>query len=143
MMEVVTFTVDHLKAMTHQESNRGMNWLEVTETFKSLEGETSYSLLDGDTVLICAGMVEMHKGRGVAWAYLSDDMSLRTMAKVTKYVKEGLKSSKFNRIEMQVDCDFDKAKNWAKHLGFEMECERMKAFTPDKRDCALYAMVKT
>jgi hypothetical protein len=142
-MQVIPFTVEHLKRMTHQESNRGMKWLEVTEMFESFEGEASYSLLDGEKVLICAGMIEMHKDRGVAWAYIADNLSLRTMAKITKHVKYGLKASKFNRIEMHVDCMFEGAKNWAKHLGFEMECERMKSFTPDKRDCALYAMVKT
>lgn len=142
MMEVVPFKVEHLKQMVHQERNGGLDWLEITETFKTLEGEVAYSLIDEGVVLICAGMVGMHSGRGVAWAYIANDLGLKTMVKVTRYVKEYLAIAPFHRIEMHVDCDFDKAHNWAKHLGFNMECERMKAFTPDKRDCALYAMVK-
>jgi hypothetical protein len=142
MMKVVPFKVEHLKQMIHQERNGGMDWLEISETFKSLEGEASYSIIDQDVVLVCAGTVCMHNGRGVAWAYIADGLSLRTMVGVTKCVKEYLTSAPFHRIEMHVDCDFEKAHNWARHLGFEMECERMKAFTPDKRDCALYAMVK-
>lgn len=142
MINVVPFHISHLHKMVHQERNKGLDFLNVDETFKALEGEAAYTVLSEDDVICCAGVVGMHNGRGVAWAYLANGLSNRTMVHVTHAVKRYLDNAPFHRIEMHVDCDFEKAHNWARHLGFEKECDRMKAFTPDKRDCALYAMVK-
>jgi RimJ/RimL family protein N-acetyltransferase len=91
----------------------------------------------------CAGFVKMHNGRAAAWAYIANGLGMRDMALLTRAVKLQLAVTEFNRIEIYVDCEFEKAHNWARHLGFTMECERMKSFTPDKRDCALYAMVRS
>lgn len=141
MIERIRFNKRHLDKMIHQEGQKGLEYLETNELFAMLEGEDSYSIMDGEEVLCCAGVVKMNEGRGVAWAYLADELNTR-MVIVTRIVKRYLNGAPFHRIEMHVDCDFAEAHRWAKMLGFEKECDRMKAFTPDKRDCALYAMVK-
>jgi hypothetical protein len=141
MIEVVKFKKEHLDRMILQENQKGLEFLETTELFSSLESEDSYSVIDGSEVLCCAGVVAMNVGRGVAWAYLSADLKER-MISVTRAVKRYLNIAAFHRIEMHVDCDFKEAHRWAEMLGFNMECERMIAFTPDKRDCALYAMTR-
>jgi len=140
-MIVKPFEKKHLDKMILQERQKGLEYLETNELFAMLEGEDAYTICDGEEVMCCAGVVRLNVGRGVAWAYLADDMKHR-MVGVTRVVKRYLGITPFHRVEMHVDCDFEKAHNWARHLGFEMECERMKAFTPDKRDCALYAMVR-
>lgn len=140
-MNVVKFRKEHLEMMRHQEAQKGLEFLETTELFDMLEGEDAYSIIDGEEVLCCAGVVKLNHGRGVAWAYLAEDIRNR-MTTVTRIVKRYLGIADFHRIEMHVDCDFKEAHRWARMLGFEMECERMRAFTPDKRDCALYAMVR-
>lgn len=141
MIERIRFKKEHLDRMIHQESQKGLEYLETEELFSMLEGEDSYSIFDGEEVLCCAGVVKMNVGRGVAWAYLANELNHR-MVTVTRIVKRYLNDAPFHRIEMHVDCDFEEAHRWAKMLGFEKECDRMKAFTPDKRDCALYAMVR-
>jgi RimJ/RimL family protein N-acetyltransferase len=143
MIEVVPFSIEHLKSMAHQERNKGINFLEVVDTMRSLEAQSSFSAIVDGVVWGCAGFVQMHNGRAAAWAYIADGLSMRDMALLTRAVKLQLAVTEFNRIEIYVDCEFEKAHNWARHLGFTMECERMKSFTPDKRDCALYAMVRS
>lgn len=141
-MKIEKFQKDHIDRMVLQERQKGLEYLETNEHFAWLEAYDSFSAIDDDgTVLACAGVVLMTEGRGVAWAYLSRDIGNK-MTAVTRAVKRYLQLSSLWRIEMHVDCDFDAGHRWAKMLGFKMECERMRAFTPDKRDCALYAMVK-
>lgn len=140
-MTVIPFKKEHIDRLILQEKQKGLEHLQTDDLFLSLEGTDSYSMMDGEEVLCCAGVVAMTEGRAIAWAYLAEGLNHR-MVFVTRVVKRFLKLSTFFRIEMHVDCDFDEAHRWAKMLGFEMECERMKAFTPDKRDCALYAMVR-
>lgn len=141
-MKIERFRKEHIDAMAIQERQKGLEYLETTEHFQWLEGNDSFSAIDDDgTVLACAGVVQMTEGRGVAWAYMSQNIGHK-MTHVTRAVRRYLKLSPLWRIEMHVDCDFDSGHRWARMLGFKMECERMRAFTPDKRDCALYAMVK-
>ena len=139
-MEVVKFKLDHLKLMVAQGLNDHL--VIDDELFKSLETEESFSIMDGDKVLLCGGVVAVNIGRGVGWTYIAEGLNLRTMVGVTQFIKRYLNVAPFHRIEMHVDCDFDKAHNWARHLGFDLECKRMKSFTPDKRDCSLYAMTR-
>jgi hypothetical protein len=139
-MKRLPFKVEHLEMMNHREKD--FDWKEAEETLKEIEDEDSFTVVEGGKILMCAGVVHMHPGRGVAWTYFAEGLSLRKMAGLTRLVMEYLATAPFHRIEMHVDCDFEKAHNWAKHLGFEMECERMKAFTPDRRDCALYARLQ-
>jgi hypothetical protein len=139
-MIIIPFKKEHLDRMILQEKQRGLEYLQTDELFDSLEGQDSYSAIDYDQVICCSGVVAVAHGRGVAWSYLSQDIGNRIVA-VTRAIRIYLNKSALHRIEIHVDCDFPQAHRWAKMLGFEMECERMRAFTPDKRDCALYAKV--
>jgi hypothetical protein len=141
MIEVIKFKKEHLDAMILQEKQKGLEFLETTALFESLATEDSYTVIEDKEVLCCAGVVAMNIGRGIAWAYLAEDLGSK-MISVTRAVKRYLSIAQFHRIEMHVDCDFKEAHRWAKMLGFKLECDRMVAFTPDKRDCALYAMTR-
>ncbi len=140
-MIVVPFEREHLHRMVIQQKQQGLEHLVTPDVCGVLEGGQSYTALDGDEVVACAGVVEITQGRAVAWAYISQDVG-RRMRFVTRAVKNFLDLTQFRRIEMDVDCEFPQAHRWAKMLGFEMECERRRSFTPDGRDCALYAMVR-
>lgn len=141
-MKIIPFKKAHLDKMIVQEHQKGYVFLETSEMFDQLAGEDSFSAIDDDgTVWGCAGLVRITQTRGVAWAYLAQDMNAR-MITVTRAIKRYFEMSDLIRIEMQVDCEFPQGHRWAKMLGFEKECERMRAFTPDLRDCALYAKVR-
>jgi len=140
-MTVVPFDRKHLINMVIQQRQKGLVHLLTDDVCAALEGMHSYTAMDGDEVLACAGAIEMAPGRAVAWAYLSEDVGSR-LTTVTKAVRRFLKMTTYRRIEMDVDCEFKQAHRWAMMLGFEMECDRRRSFTPDGRDCALYAMVR-
>ena len=46
------------------------------------------------------------------------------------------------RIEAHIDVDFLNGHRWVEALGFVIEAPRMRKFTPDGRDVALYARVR-
>ena len=140
-MIVLPFQRDHLQRMVIQQRQQGLEHLLTDDVYSVLANSSAYTALDGDEILACAGVIEVAPGRSVAWAYISQDVG-RRMRGVTRAVKGFLDMSQFRRIEMDVDCEFPQAHRWARMLGFEMECERRRSFTPDGRDCALYAMVR-
>jgi RimJ/RimL family protein N-acetyltransferase len=140
-MIVLPFKRDHLQQMVIQQRQQGLEHLLTDEIYALLANSPAYTAIDGDEILACAGVIEVAPGRAAAWAYISSDVGSR-MKFVTKAVLRFLNIAQYRRIEMDVDCDFPQAHRWAKLLGFTLECERRKSFTPDGRDCALYARVK-
>lgn len=143
MITVIQFKMEHLKALNIQERQAHFRQYLNDDNLRSLEqaqGE-AYTIMDGDEVLAVAGVMQYGDGRGFAWSYLSDVIGNR-MVGLTKAIKRFLTIADYRRIEMTVDCDFAQAHRWAKMLGFECEAERMRRYSIDGRDCALYALVK-
>lgn len=140
-MDVVPFRREHLREMVIQQRQQGMeSWL-TEDIYDAMEAASSFTGTDGDEVLACAGVFEVTPGRALAWAYISDDVG-RRMVYVTRAVRRYLDMSPYRRIEMDVDCEFEAAHRWAELLGFTLEAPRRRFFTPDGRDCALYARIK-
>lgn len=140
-MIVAPFERSHLENMVVQTQQQGLEHLLTDDIYATLANNPSYSALDGDEVVACAGTIEVAPGRALAWAYISQNAGTR-MVRVTKSVKRFLDMAPYRRIEMDVDCDFVQAHRWARLLGFKLECLRRVKFTPDGRDCALYARVQ-
>lgn len=99
-----------------------------------------WAAVDGDEVLACAGIVHVHDERGLAWAMVSDE-ALRQFKTIHRVISQVVISAPWRRVEMIVDCDHAAGCRWAERMGFEQE-GRMRAYTPDGRDCFLYARVK-
>ena len=127
-MTVIPFKKEHIDRLILQEKQKGLEHLQTDDLFLSLEGTDSYSMMDGEEVLCCAGVVAMTEGRAIAWAYLAEGLNHR-MVFVTRVVKRFLNLSKFFRIEIHVDCDFDEAHRWAKMLGFDAPIKVQKQAT--------------
>ena len=99
-----------------------------------------WAAVSDDQVIACAGIIEMHPERGMAWAMLSDS-ALRQFRLIHRTVSAVVNAAPWRRIEMTVDAQHQEAISWAERLGFECE-GLMRAYTPDGRDCFLYAKVK-
>lgn len=93
-----------------------------------------------DGVIACAGIVEMHQHRGLAWAMFSDS-ALARFKIIHRVAVQVLSASPWRRVEMHVDCQHAAGCRWAERLGFRVEGV-MQAVTPDGRDCFLYARVR-
>jgi len=100
----------------------------------------SAAAVDGDQVIACAGIVDLHGGRGHAWAMFSA-RALAQFKTIHRVVLAVLAAAPWRRIEMAVDCEHASACRWAQRLGFACE-GRMRAYTPDGRDSFLYARIK-
>lgn len=94
-----------------------------------------------DRVIACAGIAEGHPGRGIAWALLSDE-ALAHFRFIHKATKRAVSTAPWRRIEMTVDAEHASGARWAESLGFVRE-GRMRAYTPNGRDCFLYARINT
>ena len=110
---------------------------------KSLESSYAYSLIDGNKILCCAGIIDIWDGRAMAWALVGKDAG-KCFFEIHKNVSAALRLHPAKRVEMAVHVDFKQAHRWAKMLG--MTCETpdtvMKSYLPDSSDCKLYARIK-
>lgn len=140
-MNVVPFRREHLQRMVLQPRQEGMRELLTDELYAMMESSDSFTGLDGDRVLACAGTFQIWQGRAAAWAYISNDVGNR-MLDVTRAVRRYLDMVGHRRVEMDVDVEFEAAHRWARLLGFTLEAPHREFFTPDGRDCALYARVR-
>jgi hypothetical protein len=139
-MLVVPFKAEHLEKLKLQDAQMYLSGWVSPEQGQALEAHPSYTAVDNDTPLAAAGVIPQWQGRSIAWAFLSP-MGPRQFVGVHRAVKNFLDACYTQRIEMTVDVDFPEAHRWAKMLGFKMEAERMEAYSPDGRACALYARV--
>jgi RimJ/RimL family protein N-acetyltransferase len=135
-------TAAHVQAVQLQEAQAfamPMISAEHAQQLAAADG-VAWAALDGDDVIACAGIVQAHEQRGMAWAMFSEG-ALRQFKLIHRVVRAVLNGAKWRRIEMTVDANHAAAIAWAERLGFERE-GLMRAVTPDGRDCFLYAKVK-
>lgn len=137
---IVKFKRAHLMSMVLQDKQADSVFTPSILDALENSGE-AYTALEGEEVLACAGVIVVSPGRAIAWSYLSQDVG-RRMVGVIRGIKRFLDLSNIRRIEMDVDCDFPQAHRMARMLGFEMEAERRRCFSPDGRDFALYARIR-
>jgi hypothetical protein len=141
MFEVTPFKAEHLAVIKLQDMQAHLsNWVTL-EQGRGLEEYPSYTAFVDGKPIGAAGVIHMWAGRAMAWAFISK-VAPHIFLKGHRVVKRFLDGCHVRRIEMTVDCDFPEAHRWAKMLGFEMECERMKFYSPDGRDCALYVRLR-
>lgn len=141
-MDIVPYKAEHLMMIALQEKQQYLGPFINDELAVSLEmDDWSWTgMIDGE-VIGCSGVMPIWQGRGMAWAYLSDNAG-QHFIKVHKAVGKFLDNCYLKRIEMTVDCRFDQAHRWARMLGFKMEAGRMEAYTPSGMDCSLYSRVR-
>jgi hypothetical protein len=140
MFEVVPFKAEHLAAIKLQGMQAHLSEWVSHDQAKALEISPGYTAMVDEEPIGSAGILNMWHGRAMAWAFISQT-GPSNFLKGHRVVKRFLDGCFIQRIEMTVDCDHEEAHRWAKMLGFHMECERMKHYSPDGRDCALYARI--
>ena len=139
-MKVIAFEPEHLKRMTLQQRQHLEAGLSDYD-FSILQSQgDSFTVIDGDEILACAGTIKLTHGRAFAWSYISENIGARLVS-FTRATRRYLDVCGHRRIEMDVDSDFPQAHRWAEMLGFTMECPRRKSLYVDGQDCALYARV--
>lgn len=141
-MIVVPYKPEHLQSLLLQPSQAFMRpFLDKPEYQQSLAipGKT-FTAMDGERVLACAGIVPFWEGRAEAWALMGPDLR-RDFIHIHYAAKRFFNVCGFRRIEAAVDAEFGCAKAWMKALGFIYEGPLLK-YTPDGRDCLRYARIQ-
>lgn len=113
------------------------------ERLKAMENEKyAYAAFDDDgRILACGGVVEWWANRGDAWMMFNNDCRVDFL-KIHNAVKRFLDVCPLRRIEATVDYNFVAGHRWIKLLGFTLEAPRLRAYTMDGRDVALYSLVR-
>ena len=79
----------------------------------------SWTVLAGDTILMCAGTLLIWPGRHQAWAFVTEAAAGHAL-QVTRIGRWILDRAP-GRVEATVRRDFDKGQRWVKALGFQVE----------------------
>jgi hypothetical protein len=143
MAKVLPFEMDHFRKLKFQAAQEYTRGFLREEDVRVLEHEDahSFSLVDGEIVLGCAGVIPIWPHRAAVWAMIAGEARGRKFILVDKAVRRFLATCYINRIEATVDCNFPEGHRWMQSLGFKLEAERMRGYRPDGGDCALYARV--
>ena len=142
-MKIVKLQSDHLYKIDLQQAQSYLRKHISQELAKGLEHEyASFTAMDGDKVIACAGIIKIWEGRGLVWSYLSDDAG-KYLVHIHKATKRMLDVIEFDRLEAMVDEGFNEGHRWVKMLGFKLETpEPMRKYTPDGRSSYLYSRVR-
>lgn len=139
---IVPYEPEHLTRLNLQRAQAIMQPMLVDPIYaQSLkDAGCAYSLVIGDEVHACMGLVKQWDERAIAWGLIGED-SGKHFPKIHRAVLATMEMHPFRRVETSVTCNFPNGRRWAGLLGFVLE-GTMKAFTPDGRDCDLYAKVR-
>lgn len=138
---IVPFKAEHLGKIALQSAQLSMSdHLMNPDYAKMLEGTYAYSLIEGDEVLCCAGLMQVWEGRSLGWALVSHKAGKHFM-EIHRNVAAAIRMCPDRRVEIAVDSEFPEGKRWAKMLGLEFE-GTMRGYGIDGRSHDLYARVK-
>lgn len=140
-MEVVPFKSEHFYAIEPQVAQNYVRELVSKAHVKALEQGGSFTCMHEGKPVCCHGWMEVFPHRAIAWAYL-DKSAGKHLAKITRIGRAMMEGLKYNRIEMEVDCEFEAGHRWAKMLGFQKEVDRMVGYRLDGGDSSIYTRMQ-
>jgi hypothetical protein len=144
MFDIVPYKAEHVLPMLDQASNTHLKTMYENGLAKFLESqEKSMTGLWFGKPMVCGGVAQLWEGRGVVWTVFNEESKnhfIPVFRGIRAYLKHQLLF--YRRLELSVPVDFDIGHRRARMLGFQLECEKAKAFLPDGTDCSLYVMLR-
>lgn len=141
-MHLIPYRHYHISSVELQSAQLDMTEIITPEYGRALEqAGPAYTIIDGKDILLCAGLAELWATRAQAWSLISRHATGRKFYFIHRAVEKFLNEQPYLRVEMTVDSDFVNGHRWARLLGFEFE-GHMKKYTPNGKDCDLYARVR-
>lgn len=142
MIEVVKISAAHVSKLKDKGALTYLADYVTPERLVAMEKmpEAFTALHEGDPIA-CGGLIEIWPGRAEAWAFF-DPKAGKCFTALHRIALRLLEIACHRRIEATVDLDFPAGHKWIKMLGFKKEAERLKSYTVDGRDSALYARIK-
>lgn len=141
MAKRVPFEPAHAERICLQPRQREMAGYATPEHYRQLAKAPSFSVLDGDEVVMCGGAFEMWPGRCLCWALLAEHIGHR-MATCVRATRRFLEEVAAPRYELDVEHDHAEGHRFARLLGFDVETPQLRAYYPDGSDGTMYVRVK-
>ena len=138
MIHVEPVRAEHMIALHDVQPKMGIT---IDRAFQFEEMGGNYAVFDDDRLLCVGGLVERHPGCGYAWSILTEQWK-KYVLPISRLVRQRLNEADFHRIEATVEHGFVEGQRWMRTLGFQLECPRMRKWSPEGDDYALYARVK-
>lgn len=140
-MNLERFKAEHLESLSLQDAQADMTRYLSRNYGAVLERSgPAFTATAESRVLGCAGIETVWSNRGIAWSLLGR-LKPHELLWVHRRVGAFLSVQRLRRVEMTVDAKHDAGRRWALMLGFRHE-GTLRAYTPDGRDCELYARIK-
>ena len=140
-MNFVRFEAEHLQQLVLQPAQSDMvSYMSQSYGTALAQAGNAFTAIKKNQVIGCAGVELIWPNRGIAWSLLGK-ISGAEMLAVHRRVSKFLDRQSLRRIEMTVDAGHRPGHRWARMLGFQHE-GRLQAYTPDGRDCDLYARIQ-
>lgn len=108
--------------------------------YEKLAKTPAFTVMDGDEVLMCAGVLQVWPGRAVCWSMLAEGIGHRMVACV-RHALRFLAEQPAGRYEMDVEFGHAEGERMARALGFELETPRLRAFYPNGGDGTMFVRV--
>ena len=140
-MNIIPYEAKHLLGLRLQENQAYCTPPLDAEYAKALEGPYAFTALEGERVLIVAGVLPILEHRALAWA-LVDQEAGPHFTEITRAAKRLLEAVPYRRIEADTPVGFHSGHRWLKMLGFRMEAPRMVGYRVDGGDSSLYARTR-
>lgn len=144
MISVKPYECAHLMAMNVQDWQRQPEF-EINDAYCEFLLENSVdarTIMAGDKVLSCGGVIELWPGRGEVWTMLDRDCG-RWMKSIhsitTAFLDEH--NNRYPRLETGCEIEWPQAHRWLKMLGFEHERTARK-YMPSGRDLDIYVRIR-
>ena len=140
MAKRVPFEPAHAERIRLQPRQREAAGYATPDHYRKLAAAPSFTVLDGDEVIMCAGAFELWPGRRLAWALLAESIGHR-MIFCVRTTRRFMVELAAPRYELDVELDHEEGHRFARLLGFEVETPRMRAYYPDGKDGTMYVRV--
>lgn len=140
MAKRVPFEPEHAARIRLQPRQIGAAGYATPTHYAKLAATASFSVLDGDEVVMCGGAFEIWPGRRLCWALLAESIGHR-MVSCVRITRRFLAEVAAPRYELDVEVDHAEGHRFAQALGFTVETPRLRAFYPDGTDGTMYVRV--
>jgi len=139
----LTFKADHLRYMTPlKECAHDHAVLVASGQASQLEAPFSYSGWHELKCIAAAGLIHIRSHRAVAWAILTPDCDKFALS-IVRRMRRGIELSPYRRVEMSVNCSFEKGMKLATAVGMKLETpEPLRGYGANGEDEYLYSFVK-
>lgn len=141
-MQIIPFQPDHLARLEVQPDQAEAVGAMSQQGYGQFLADAgpAFTGVDGDRIVICAGLVPLWPGRSSLWALLSVHAA-KFMLAIHRATLRFLATRTDRRIEATCATGFKEAHRWLEMLGFTRE-GTLRGFTPEGFDHDMYSRVR-